>query len=363
MKPGYSYLFLLAFSAVIASCGNAPDVHIAASPGGPDTVPVLLLTKKKVEKKTTLTAELLPYEQADLAAKVQGYIREMKADIGDYVHKGQTLVVLEAPEVNTRYTEAEASLEAAKAKYNSSADQYQRLFRASQAKTPGIVAPVDLERSRQQMLADSASWNAALRQAQSFREVSGYLLLKAPFDGVITARKADPGNLAGAGNTLLSIQNNHVLRLRVAVPEAFINSGASADTIHFKTDAFPERLFSAKLSRKTETIDPVTRTELWEYDYNNSGKELKAGTFTYVQLYIARSAPSFVVPFSTVVTSQERRFVIRIKNGKAEWVDVRKGITLDDGSEIFGNLAAGDSLVMNATDERKPGSSAYWKLK
>jgi len=363
MKPRHGYLAALLFCTVIVSCSeDVKTADPAAGGNAPDTVAVFLLAKKKIAKKTELPAELLPYEQADLSARVQGYIREIKADIGDHVRKGQVLAVVDAPEVNTQSSEYEASLQAAKAKYNASADHYQRLSRASQAKTPGIVAPVDLERSRQQMLADSASLNAATKLAQSYKEISGYLLLKAPFDGIVVARKADPGNLAGAGNTIMTIQNNNTLRLRVAVPESFISSGAAADTVHFKTDAFPEKGFTAQLTRKSGTIDPATRTELWEYDYNNKGGELKAGTFAYVQLVMARPGPSFVVPFPSVATTQEKRFVIRIKEGKAEWIDVRKGIALDNGTEIFGNLQEGDTLVVNATDERKPGSVAYWKL-
>jgi RND family efflux transporter MFP subunit len=212
------------------------------------------------------------------------------------------------------------------------------------------------------MLADSASYYAAEKLAQSYKEVSGYLVLKAPFDGVITSRKADPGNLAGMNTPVVTVQNNKILRLRVAVPESYIASQSASDSVQFKMDAFPEKLFKARLTRKTGTIDPNTRTELWEYDYNNSNKILKAGAFAYVQLKIARQKPSFVVPSSAIATTQEKKFVIRVKNNKAEWVDARQGITLDDGVEIFGNLSVYDTLIARATDERKPGSLAFWKL-
>jgi len=354
------------FSAISACSNNADNNPVASSKGSAvnnlDTVPVLLLSQKKVEKKIELTAELLPYEQTELFAKVQGYVKEVKVDIGDNVRRGQALAIIEAPEVNTKYAEFQTSVLASKAKYNASLDNYQRLYKASQASTPGIVAPVDLERNKQQMLADSASFYAAEKLAQSYKEVSGYLVLKAPFDGVITSRKTDPGNLAGINTPIVTVQNNKILRLRVAVPESYIASHSTSDTIQFKMDAFPEKLFMAKLTRKTETIDPTTRTELWEYDYNNSGKILKAGAFAYVQVKITRQTKSFVVPSSSIVTTQERKFVIRVKNDKAEWVDVRQGITLDDGIEIFGNLSLNDTLVTRSTDERKPGTEAFWKL-
>ncbi|HSC36995.1 MAG TPA: biotin/lipoyl-binding protein, partial [Chitinophagaceae bacterium] len=136
MMPRYGYLIVLLFGMVTASCGDdAKTAAPATGATGLDTVPAFLLTKKKIAKKTELPAELLPYEQADISARVQGYIREMKVDIGDRVHKGQVLAVVDAPEVNTQSSEYEASLQAAKAKYNASADHYQRLARASQAKT------------------------------------------------------------------------------------------------------------------------------------------------------------------------------------------------------------------------------------
>src|SRR5579862_4656527 len=367
MKPApFNYIVSIVYYIIISSCGNNAINNSAvgnnnSAANNPDTIPVFLLAQMKVEKKIELPAELLPYEQTELFAKVQGYVKDVKVDIGDYVRKGQTLSVIEAPEVNTKYEEFQTSLLAAKAKYNESLDNYQRLWKASQATTPGIVAPVDLERNRQQMLADSASYHAAEKLAQSYKEVTGYLVLKAPFDGVITSRKADPGNLAGINTSIVTVQNNKILRLRVAVPENYIGTQAASDIVQFKMDAFPEKLFAARLTRKTETIDPITRTELWEYDYDNANRQLKAGAFAYVQFNITRGTKSFVIPSSSIATTQEKKFVIRVKNNKAEWVDIRQGITMDDGVEIFANLNEKDTLLLRATDERKPGSQGFWK--
>ncbi|HXB43998.1 MAG TPA: efflux RND transporter periplasmic adaptor subunit [Puia sp.] len=367
MKRRHYYIVLFALSVTLSACDNNAGTNTMSQDNTLvdnrlDTVPIFLLSQKKIEKNIELTAELLPYEQTEMFAKVQGYLKDVNVDIGDYVRKGQTLATIEAPEVNSKYAEFQTSLLSAKAKFSASLDNYQRLYRASQANTPGIVAPVDLERTRLQMLADSASYAAAEKLAQSYKEVSGYLILKAPFDGIITARKADPGNLTGMNTPVVTVQNNKILRLRVAVPESYIASQSLSDSIQFKLDGFPEKLFKAKLTRKTGTIDPNTRTELWEYDYNNTSKILKAGAFAYVQLKITRTALSFVVPSSSIATTQEKKFLIRVRNGKSEWIDVRQGLTLDEGIEIFGNLSVGDTLVLHATDERKPGAMAFWKL-
>lgn len=352
--------------SLLASCSNpAKDAGASTATATPaaDTAQVFLLKTDTLKKVVELPGELIPYLQTDLFAKVQGYVQAMKVDIGDRVHKGQTLAVIEAPEVNTQFTQSMAAQQAAKARLTTSADNYNRLYRASQSSSPGIVAPVDLENSRNQMLADSASYEALRQQSKAYKEVSGYLYITAPFDGVITARKADPGALVNANAMLLTVQDNNTLRLRVAVPEIYVSAAGSNKNLSFSVDAYPEQRFTGVLTRKTETIDPGTRTELWEFGVNNAKHLLKAGTFVYAKIALGRSTPSFVLPPSAIATTLERRFVIRVKNGKTEYVDIRQGMTTDAGIEVFGDLGIGDTLVTKATDERKPGTQAYWKVK
>jgi 6-phosphogluconate dehydrogenase (decarboxylating) len=113
--------------------------------------------------------------------------------------------------------------------------------------------------------------------------------------------------------------------------------------------------FEAALSRKAGAINLQNRTEAWEFLYDNSDKKLKSGMFANCTVSFQRSAPSFVVPVTAIVTTQEKRFVIRLSDGQAEWVDIRTGITLSDAIEIFGNLSEGDILVQRGNDEIQPG--------
>lgn len=354
--------YIIASCAVLASCGNQGKAPAEQAPAG-DTVQVFILKTDTARKTVELPAELIPYEHADLYGKVQGFVKAMHADLGDQVKKGQTLAVIEAPEVNSRYAESEAALQSARAKWLSSRDNFERLNRASQAKTPGIVAPVDLERSRQQMLADSASFQAASKQAQSYKAVSGYLHITAPFNGIVTSRNADPGALAGPNTVLLTVQNNNTLRLRVAVPEIYVSTMTKLKEASIRVDAYPTKQFKAALTRKSGAIDPNTRTETWEFMVDNSRHELKAGSFAYVKIPMEREGASLVVPATAIATTQEKKFVIRVKEGKAQWVDVRQGMTLAKGVEVFGDLQPGDTLLVKGTDERKPGSEAFWKVK
>jgi membrane fusion protein (multidrug efflux system) len=355
-------LSMLIIPLMIACNSKEKEKSVIDKHPAKDTVIVFKLTAGDISKSVNLPAELLPYEQAELYGKVEGFVKSMKVDIGDEVKKGQVLAIVEAPELNTKFQEFQSSLSAAMAKYASSKDQYERLFEASQASTAGIVAPVDLTRAMNQMLADSSSYIASKNLAQSYKEMAGYLSISAPFNGLITSRKTDPGDLVGTNTMLLAIQDIRILRLRVSVPEIY-ETASSSKQIDFSVDAYPNQQFKAFLARKSETIDPGTRTELWEFDYDNSKRLLKAGSFAYVQLKLARKSPTFVVPFSAIVTNQEKRFVIRVRDNKAEWIDVRQGFTTDKGIEIFGPVLNSDTLVLQATDELKPGSQAIWKGK
>ncbi|HVU58308.1 MAG TPA: efflux RND transporter periplasmic adaptor subunit [Puia sp.] len=362
-KPASSFLWL-SLLFIGTACGNHGTKPSAQQDIPPrDTAAAFILHTDTAKKTVELPAELLPYQRAELYAKVQGFVRTMKVDIGARVRKGQTLAIIEAPEIDTRLEEMQATLQAARAKYASSKDNYLRLHRAAQAPTPGIVAPVDLEHAQDQMLADSAAYQAASKQMQASKEVSGYLYIIAPFTGVITARQADAGTLVGATVPLLTIQDDRLLRLRIAVPEAYTASAGAIHTISFRVEAWPGHSFPATLTRKSETIDPATRTELWEFEVDNDHRELKSGAFAYAQFNLQRNGLSFLVPPSAISTTQEKKFVIRVKDNKVEWVEIAQGITTDKGIEIFGRLSSGDTLLTKATDERKPGATAYWKVR
>jgi len=124
----------------------------------------------------------------------------------------------------------------------------------------------------------------------------------------------------GSNQMILTVQNNRTLRLRIAVPELYVASGTTKKEINFRVDAYPEKLFSATLSRKSGTIDPVTRTEQWEFACDNKSNELKAGAFAYVKLNLQRTGNSFIVPPIAIAATQERKFVIRKMAKQSGWM-------------------------------------------
>jgi RND family efflux transporter MFP subunit len=240
---------------------------------------------------------------------------------------------------------------------------YERLQQASE--TPGAIAGNELVQVRQQIQAGEAliqsrrqSTQAAEEDLRALQEMQSYLRITAPFDGIITDRLVHPGALVGPGadSPLLVLQQISKLRLVVAVPEEDCGTVALGAKLTFHVPAFPERTFSGTIARSAHALDPKTRTMAVELDVANGDGSLAPGMYPSVNWPVRRSRPALLVPVSSVVTTTERTFVIRDRDGQAEWVDVKKG-PVDGGLvEVMGTLRAGDKIVRRATDEIRDGS-------
>ena len=327
-----------------------------------DSAKVFVLTLDSAKKLLSLPAELLPYENVQIRAKVPGYIRKMNVDIGSVVRKGQVLALIDAPEINTRVQELNEKARAAKSRYQSSKDYFDRINIASQ--TDGVIAAKELQQVKNQMLADSSELNAAGFAASSYRQVGGYLAIIAPYNGIITKRNIEMGSFVGnAGEKpLFELQNNNKLRLRVPVPEMYTGTLLMNNACELTTRSYPDKKFKAQLVRKAGSIDNETRTEVWEFEVPNNGLELKAGSYADVKLNFLRSSKSLSVPVSAIVTTLERKFVIKVSGNKTQWIDVRAGFNMGDKQEVFGELKQGDTLVVKPTEELKPGTTVALKF-
>ncbi len=328
-----------------------------------DSTATFILKKESFDKQVSFPGELLPLERAEVTAKIAGYVRSIKVDIGDRVQKGQVLVTIDAPEMITNYAQVNADLQSAKSKFQGSQDAYKRIVQA--ARVEGTVSQGEIERFKTQMLADSAAYVSVKSKLNAAGQLNDYLTIRAPYSGIVTQRNVDPGTLVGSGNAkpMLVIENNSALRLRLPIPEAYTAANPENALVSFSVDAYPGRLFEAKLSRKSGALDLANRTETWEFLYPNKSNQLKSGMFANANIKFTRPAPTFFVPASAVVTNLERRFVIRVKDGKTQWVDVRNGISVNDRTEIFGDIMEGDTLISRGTDEIKEGAVLNMKIK
>jgi membrane fusion protein, multidrug efflux system len=306
--------------------------------------------------------------------RVTGFVKAVNVDRGSKVREGQLLASLEAPELVAQRSEAqsklaaaEAQLSVARAKADADKSTFARLKAASA--TPGVVAGNDVviaektaDGSANQVLAAEQSVEAARQALNAIRDMEGFLRMTAPFAGVITERNVHPGALVGPSTgganapPLLRLVDTDRLRLVVPVPEAYTAEMRPGTEIPFTVAAYPGQTFSGKVARIAQSVDVSTRTMAVELDVANRDGRLAPGTFCQVRWPVRRSGPSLFVPSASVATTTDRTFVIRIRNGKTEWVDVKTGLTSGALVEVFGDLRAGDEIAGRGTDELRPGT-------
>ncbi|HVR84072.1 MAG TPA: efflux RND transporter periplasmic adaptor subunit [Planctomycetota bacterium] len=325
-----------------------PGKSVAPAHGsGPEApaVPAVVVAKvvsQKLSKSLRLPGELWAYRNVALFAKVQGFVENIGVDRGSEVKQGELLAQLTAPEFEAQRVEAEARL-------TSNLATYKRLEEA--AKTPGVVAGNDVEIAQKQVDADRA-------RIRVYAQNVAYLRITAPFSGVITERNVHEGSIVGPSSAqpLLRIQEIARLRLVVYVPESAVGGIQVGEKFQFTVPAYPGELFPGTVARLAYALDPKMRTMPVELDVENADRRLTPSMVAEVLWHVTRPAPSLFVPGSAVVTTTERRFVIRVKEGETEWVDVRVGQPVGNLMEVFGNLSAGDLIAQRGSDELRSGT-------
>jgi membrane fusion protein (multidrug efflux system) len=356
-----NYIYLIPV-CLLTACGGNP-AEKAVPQGLPEKPVVKLITLKlePISNKLNLTGEIIPFDRANIYARTPGYVKEVKVDIGSKVRKGQVLCILDAPELKAAQAQSQSNSMGTKSKYESSKSTYLRLLKAAQ--TPGAVADNELEIAHNQMRTDSSVYQASRSATQANKALEDYLVIRSPFNGVVTARNIFKGDFVdNTGKTLLfRVEDNSSLRVDVAVPEAYNSTTLKGNEASFTVSASPGQVFKAKLARKSDAIDPQTRSETWELTFPNANGLLKPGMFAQIVLPVSRPKDGFLVPFKAVVTTQERKFVIKVENGKTKWVDVKTGFTGKEKTEIAGDLKPGDQLVAQANEELKEGTTVQVK--
>ena len=345
---------------------------LGAAPVRPQNIELAPVVSKTISRNVELPGEFQPFLNVTLHAKVPGYVERVLVDRGSMVRQGQLLMELSAPEMAAQIAEAESKVQAAEAdrlqaeaQLEAAQSTYDRLKKA--AETPGAIAGNELIQSEKQVDAAKALINSR-RQAsradeaavQSLKDMQAYLKITAPFDGVVTDRLVHPGALVGSGSAaepLLIVQQVSHLRLVVAVPEEDVGGIARGSKVEFRVPAYPERTFSGTVARVAHALDQKTRTMPVELDVFNSDGSLSPGMYPAVKWPVNHARPALLAPKTSVVTTTERVFVVRDRNGHAEWVDVRKGAEDGDLVEVIGNLQAGDRVVRRATDEIREGAA------
>jgi membrane fusion protein, multidrug efflux system len=353
-------------TAIVAICLAA----CAWTPLVAQTVESVTVVARRPERKLHLPGEILPFLQVGVHSRVNGFVEEVRVDRGSQVRKGDVLATLTAPELAAQAAEALARARAldaqaaeARAKHEAAESTLSRLQAA--AATQGAVAgnevvqaqkAAEAARSLEGALEESA--RASHSAAAAARDLQSYLTITAPFDGTITERLAHPGTLVGpATGPLLELEQQKRLRLVVAVPESELPLVKRGDAVTFTVPAYPGRSFTAEVSRLSGSVDPKTRTTAVELDVSNADGQLAPGMYPDVVWTLHRAQASLLVPPSSIVTTTERTFVIRVRGGRAEWVTVTKGQAAGDLVEVSGALQAGDEIVRRGSDEIRQNSA------
>ncbi|HXB07969.1 MAG TPA: efflux RND transporter periplasmic adaptor subunit [Puia sp.] len=359
-KLFWAVFFIIPIGLVFSSCGSQAPAAAHAAIDSAVAVQTLSLSKGRLTSNMTLPGQLLPFQSVDLYAKVNSFVKEMYVDVGSRVHKGQLLATLEAPELQSATDEAASLLHTQEATFRASKATYDRLYATS--KIPGTVSPNELELADAKMSSDSANLAAARSHYRQSTDLQGYLEVRAPFDGVISSRNIYPGAYAGPAGKgsfipLMTLQQQHRLRLSVAVPEAATAYFHDGEDIRFTVQTLPGHVFTAAVTRMAGALDLQTRTEQLQMDVVNDNGLLLPGMFAQVMLDLTNTDKQFIVPQTAVTANSKRIFVIRVAGGRTEWVTVQKGRESDGKVEIFGDLKEGDQLVATATDELNAGTS------
>jgi RND family efflux transporter MFP subunit len=353
-KPRPTLLFLLAAGIMWAQAA--------------ELAPVI---SKSISRTIELPGEFQAFQSVRIHARVRGYVERVAVDRGSVVKRGDVLAELTAPEMQAQIAEAESKVQAAESERLQAAAQLaaaqstsDRLRQA--AETPGAIAGNELIQAQKQVEAAQAlveSKQQASRAAEAVvraqKDLEAYLRIDAPFDGVVTERLVHPGALVGpsADPVLLVIQDVSHLRLVVAVPEEDVGGIVTGARVEFRVPAYPERTYAGTVARIAHALDEKTRTMAVELDVFNRDGSLSPGMYPAVQWPIRGSRPLLLVPKTSVVTTTERTFVIRDRNGRAEWVDVRKGSPEGDLIAVAGDLKPGDMVVRRANDEIREGDA------
>ncbi len=335
------------------------------------TVEAVRVSTSASDRTITLPGEFLPYLTVAVHAKVEGFVEKVYVDRGSVVKEGQLLATMTAPELDAERAQAEAKVQTAEAQRVESdarlvaaQSTFDRMKSASA--TPGAIAGNELVQAEKQVDAERAKVHAmesAVRAAQAAlkatEDMRAYLQIAAPFSGVVTERNVHPGALVGTGKdsaAMFQLETLNRLRLVVPVPEADVAGIVRGARVSFTVPAYPGGRFHGTVSRLAHAVDPKIRAMPVELEVSNPGGRLAPGMYPSVKWPVRASRTTLLVPQSSVVSTSERMFVIRVNNGTAEWVDVKKGQAQGELVEVLGPLREGDTVLRRGSDEIRQGT-------
>ena len=317
------------------------------------TVSVVAPKRAAPSQEIVLPGNVQPYITSPVFARTNGYLEHWYFDIGAHVKKGQLLAVIASPEVDQQLQQAKSNLLTAQANLELASitkDRYQGL------KKTNAVSQQDVDNAVGTYNANKAIVEADQAAVQQYSALVSFEKVYAPFDGVITARNTDIGDLINSGSNsnvktdLFHIAQPGVLRVYVNVPEDFSQQTKPGLTADLKLAEFPGRMFTGKLVRTAEAINYATRTLLVEVDVNNPSGELLSGAYAEVHFKVPGQVSTYILPVDTLLFRKEGLRVAIVKDGKAELIPVTPGRDSGNTIEIIAGLKGDESVIQSPPD-------------
>ena len=346
------------FLAINPRLQNSHELAAIAAAAGQKTVIVVKPTQTDATAPLILPGNIQANRSAPIYARVDGYLKKWYVDIGDHVHEGQVLADIEAPQIDANLREAQAQLELAQANLKlaqANSARSQQLFANnvnSQQELDTVLATGSVQQANQ----DNAT--AMLENAQ---QMQSYEQVKAPFDGVITARYVDVGSLVTSGSVktvqkLFDLAQSDPVRVFVNVPQSDVTRVQPGTSATVKVDEYPNETFTGKVTRDAGAFDQSSRTILLQVDVPNPDHLLYAGMYAHVTLAAPSRSPLLYLPDNTIlIDSKGTRVATVDASHKIHFKEVMLGRDFGTKSEITSGLNPGDVVVQNPTDDLQEG--------
>ena len=306
-----------------------------------------------------LPGSIQPFISSPIYARTDGYLKKWYFDIGAHVRAGQLLAIIESPEVDEQLAQARSTLATAQANLELAQitnQRYQALFQKH------AVSQQDADNAAGTYAANKAIADADSASVRHYQALVSFENVYAPFDGVITARNTDIGDLINAGSSavpktdLFHIAQTNALRVYVNVPEEYSRGIRVGKTVaDIVLAEFPGQKFPGKLVRTSEAINGTTRTLLTEIDLPNPGNTLLSGSYAEVHLRIPSDGTTLLVPVNTLIFRSNHLQVGVVKDGKVVLTDLTAGRDFGSEIEVAAGLKTDDQLVVNPPDSLMSG--------
>jgi RND family efflux transporter MFP subunit len=325
------------------------------------SVSVVLPKLTAPAQEIVLPGNIQPYISSPIYARTDGYLKKWYFDIGAHVKAGDLLAIIQTPEVDEQLAQAQSTLATAQANLELAQitrDRYASLLKKH------AVAQQDADNAAGAYTANKAIVDADTANVRHYDDLVSFEKVYAPFDGVITARNTDIGDLIDSGSNtaprtdLFDISQTRTLRVYVNVPEEYSQAVKPDETAADITLAeFPGKRFPGKLVRTSDAINATTRTLLAEVDLDNPGGTLFSGSYAEVHLKVPSLHSTFLIPVSALVFRSENLQVGVVKNGHVVITTVTPGHDFGNQIEIVAGLLPNDQVIVNPPDSLVSGQS------